>query len=68
MAAIPKIHNAKQDVNAAIKKMKKKKSSGYDGLSQEHMAMGADILTSALLTILTNQLVWEISHLIGKKP
>ena len=35
----------------ALKKIKKKKSSGSDCLSQEHLAMGAEILTAPLLSI-----------------
>ena len=35
-----------------FKKMKKKKSSGCDGLSQEHLAAGAPRLTDILVKIL----------------
>ena len=41
----------KEVVNNALKKMKKKKSSGSDGLSQQHLAMGSNELALPLMTI-----------------
>ena len=40
-----------KQVNEALKKIKKKKSAGSDGLSQEHLAMGAEALTVPLTQI-----------------
>ena len=40
-----------ESMNKAIKKIKPKKSSGSDGLSQEQLVMGAEALIAPLLTI-----------------
>ena len=33
------------DISLALKKIKKKKSAGHDGLTQEQMVNGSDVLT-----------------------
>ena len=40
-----------ESLKTVFKKMKKKKSSGCDGLSQEHLAAGAPTLTDILVKI-----------------
>ena len=42
----------KKSLLVAIKKIKKKKSSGSDGLSQEQLVMGAQTLADPLVTII----------------
>ena len=39
-----------------LKKLKKKKSSGLDGLSQEHLIMGAKNLSAPLTTIINRSI------------
>ena len=38
-------------VEKALKKMKKKKSSGVDGLGQDQLVMGSNIISSVLTSI-----------------
>ena len=40
-----------------FKKLKKKKSSGLDGLSQEHLVMGASVLIAPLATIINKSIM-----------
>jgi hypothetical protein len=39
-----------------LKKIKKKKSSGHDGLRQEHLVLGSNVLVNPLTTIINESI------------
>ena len=67
-------------MDAAFRKIKKKKSSGSDGLCQEHLALGSNVLLAPLMKIFSTSLksgifqyhihafTIHINHAISKSP
>ena len=62
---------SKKLVQTVLKKIKKKKSSGRDGLSQEHLVLGSGVLVNPLTKIINESIkkgefpkVWKLLLLL----